>query len=1656
MDNWSVYKLFPLLVLVTVGVDNSGEHVLNNHSLNLGATITKLAVSDKYVYVGGVNFVAQLTKSLDVVLFNLTIGPVLKDEDCRPQTGPCDNQVMVMEIDANLDRLVVCGTAYRGTCTLHSLSDITDWRCLYGDNGADILAGGVTQTTVLHFINNTSGHFATGNHNNKSYPPCRSSEFANTSTHQSSYRPQQSTIMIAGYVYRNSLDSEPMLMSLRQINYIDDKFIISYVLDGDSKPRGVSIKPGERDRFFTDFKLSFYWQGFSYLLSTQNYSGTSRTVVTRVDHNTNVFSFVETELVCGENNASVTSFTVGKFFIDKGSTTLVEPVLLVAVSTRSGAGMCVYMLQDINTTSEFSQTECDKGTDTMASPVTWVNGSIGKCEQNKKNLYVKNSDILRQDSIENSSQPIQQIYAYTIPSVSEQMDIFLDTNSSSLSNIKLHLIKNRTNKTNMKSLALPDIRGRNIGVLDETNAEIFLVSGKQIYHVDIDNCSIFSNCSVCQRQTHNCRWCPKLNKCKVKVTDNSKCGSDQERRTCPPKLLKFTPTTAPTNGGTVLTLYGELLGDQDLNTAGNVTVCGQPCDNTTIVSDRVLTCRTRPQSGPTLCNITVETVLLKHSHGLTSSAEIKDNGYVQFVKPSASSIIPNYGARSGGTVLTIEGDHLLSGSHRSVLVGNRSCDVITHSINLQCRIANSSSNDNNVMVTLTIDNFTQTLKQTFNFRPDPQIYHVTPTKTILSGGIKVNISGRNFDSVYNPRISVAVNLSQIYEVEFCSRNKHEVFTDSHIVCKTPDMKNITEKEILEAQINVKMDGVQYNVTPFEIHRDPKFEVFGVDEVITDTGDITIRGENIPTWLHVEEIKVYIDGARCNVTVVTAAYIKCNVTEFLEKFNNCSSTIGNGIVRQNEIIKTGSVTAEVFSVVSTSTTFNTTPLSAASTTFNTTSLSTSSTTFNTTSLSASSTTLNTTLLSAASTTFNTTLLSASSTTFNTTSSSTTSSGTTSHIPVPIGDSIISPNAGRRKRSLEFSYKICQDLYNNISNTTSIVTYSVSVEIGNFRQPVGKIKFNLHPVKIIHSPSMVIVAAVSGTISSIVVVVLGIVIYLRVRRSRRKARNNGGLFSGDRKTLNEILESVIDKDKKADIDKLIIKLSQLTLGKMLGEGNFGCVYEGLLVTDPESPPVKVAVKTLQDSMSQSIDLKGFVQEAVMMREFQHPNVLGLVGLSEKEPGVPYVVLPFMENGDLLTYVRDPDKSLTLHDVIKFSADIADGMAYLSSLKFVHRDLAARNCMLDSVHRAKVADFGLCRDIYEKGYYTSDNKKKLPIRWMAIESIEHGAYSTKSDVWSLGVVMWEMLTRGVTPYPGVDGWDVINFLRSRRLHFPFFCPDELFSLMLQCWAKDPNMRPTFKALHVELLLLIGRTPPPSPFSTLGRTRSPSKELPEPTNKDSLSPNTEPQNNPESPTKKVKPVPKTRKTKPNPQNQVLNSPEYNAPGDVVQHLEKPKDTPTYSNILSVPKPTVIANVQITIPACYEPREDDLSTAGSYLQLFDNYEPPASTNPLVRLSKKRQLRLSNRNNSKIWNRPSADDAKGLAGKDLTYFELEKMSGSGHFQQDTDSIRSSAGIHGSFGSLMDTGSRDSSRMSSARSSAVVSNLYVSPAHHLKKSPLAET
>lgn len=202
---------------------------------------------------------------------------------------------------------------------------------------------------------------------------------------------------------------------------------------------------------------------------------------------------------------------------------------------------------------------------------------------------------------------------------------------------------------------------------------------------------------------------------------------------------------------------------------------------------------------------------------------------------------------------------------------------------------------------------------------------------------------------------------------------------------------------------------------------------------------------------------------------------------------------------------------------------------------------------------------------------------------------------------------------------------------------------------------------------------------------------------------------------------------------------------------------------------------------------------------MKEFDHEHVLNLIGVCfNLEDQRPFIIVPFMQKGDLLLYIRDVSNNPTVKDLITFGLEIAQGMEYLAGQKIVHRDLAARNCMLDNNLHVRLADFGLSRDIYETEYYKSEKNTELPVKWMAPESLEKSVYNMKTDVWAFGVTMWELMTRGVFPYSEINNWDIMSYLTAgNRLLRPDCCPEILYGIMLRSWSFSPNKRPTFSIL-------------------------------------------------------------------------------------------------------------------------------------------------------------------------------------------------------------------------------------------------------------------
>ncbi|XP_062851926.1 tyrosine-protein kinase Mer isoform X3 [Trichomycterus rosablanca] len=279
--------------------------------------------------------------------------------------------------------------------------------------------------------------------------------------------------------------------------------------------------------------------------------------------------------------------------------------------------------------------------------------------------------------------------------------------------------------------------------------------------------------------------------------------------------------------------------------------------------------------------------------------------------------------------------------------------------------------------------------------------------------------------------------------------------------------------------------------------------------------------------------------------------------------------------------------------------------------------------------------------------------------------------------------------------------------------------------------------------------------------------------------------------------------VSEELQAKLQDVMIVRTLLAIGKVLGEGEFGSVMEGYL-KQPDGTSEKVAVKTMKlDNFSQR-EIEEFLNEAACMKDFNHSNVIRLLGVClDVGPGLfprPMVILPFMKYGDLHSFLirsRLGDCPLFLPSeiLLKFMIDIAMGMEYLSSRNFLHRDLAARNCMLRNDMTVCVADFGLSKKIYSGDYYRQGRIAKMPVKWIAVESLADRVFTVKSDVWAFGVTMWEIATRGMTPYPGVQNHEIYDYLlEGHRLKQSNDCLDDLYDIMFSCWHADPVDRPDF----------------------------------------------------------------------------------------------------------------------------------------------------------------------------------------------------------------------------------------------------------------------
>uniref|UniRef100_A0A670JV61 Receptor protein-tyrosine kinase n=1 Tax=Podarcis muralis TaxID=64176 RepID=A0A670JV61_PODMU len=346
---------------------------------------------------------------------------------------------------------------------------------------------------------------------------------------------------------------------------------------------------------------------------------------------------------------------------------------------------------------------------------------------------------------------------------------------------------------------------------------------------------------------------------------------------------------------------------------------------------------------------------------------------------------------------------------------------------------------------------------------------------------------------------------------------------------------------------------------------------------------------------------------------------------------------------------------------------------------------------------------------------------------------------------------------------------------------------------WKYPDGEGMCQICPTNCTHSQATSITAGVVG--AALVLVLLSIIIICIKRRKQQERKHTLRRLLQE----TELVEPLTPSGALPNQAQMrILKETELKKVKVLGSGAFGTVYKGIWIPDGESVKIPVAIKVLRENTSPKAN-KEILDEAYVMAGVGSPYVSRLLGICLTS--TVQLVTQLMPYGCLLDYVRENKDRIGSQDLLNWCVQIAKGMNYLEDVRLVHRDLAARNVLVKSPNHVKITDFGLARllDIDETEYHADGGK--VPIKWMALESILRRRFTHQSDVWSYGVTVWELMTFGAKPYDGIPAREIPDLLeKGERLPQPPICTIDVYMIMVKCWMIDSECRPKFRELVTE----------------------------------------------------------------------------------------------------------------------------------------------------------------------------------------------------------------------------------------------------------------
>ncbi|KAG8184090.1 hypothetical protein JTE90_025398 [Oedothorax gibbosus] len=911
---------------------------------------------------------------------------------------------------------------------------------------------------------------------------------------------------------------------------------------------------------------------------------------------------------------------------------------------------------------------------------------------------------------------------------------------------------------------------------DQQNKHAYLLAENKVIKYPVASCRAHETCKECftrgKSDPLGCGWCSD-----GRCSQEEECAHPQtfSLDTCTPVLIGAFPKRSPIQGSNNFTIFGDNFGSYVDAERNSVLVAGIPCTptfwNNTLVNCTLGATPTEISGPVSLFSTNNYSSSLGYSIGGSLTTK---NNFTYYAGPRLYGIRPSKGPDSGGTQVTLYGQNLDDDKEkqRFVSVYGRLCHIKKFDANTITCVTSYpwGTKEPNHTIALEINQIlyvldkhppsdfnTSGLSQTFDFTIDPFITNIQPGYTTVSGLMNLTATGKYFDSVQFPKLVMKVDENQIVgKTEFIE----DCFTDPQsngtmMTCHTPSLKDRlvypTRTRPLLASVSFLMDGVEA-LSSREFprnHRDLSRLLYYPDPDFT-VFDGTEKVKNGQKLLQIRGDNLDLLHSKEKLKVRIGTNETCVITRVSSETLSCN--LAPSLFSSNSPLNETNLPVEVLS------------------------------------------------------------------------------GSTTHLLGYIElDHQKDPQANTQEESYEGSQEEGTNLWVILLVTAVVVICSLVAFVSyKYCWCPGKKLFPFNPttptsVNNDYRPIRTFVPRVQD--EQIVIkepLNQSATVYVRrgpvLNGSLSMALVNAAppIIPEDRAST---LESSLVEEIFPNIDKntllqfaqrnLIISNRYLTVfsDEKLGSGHFGCVYKGVLRRPNEIEQIQVAVKVLhQHSWTDPMNVEIFLQEAEVMLNLHHPNVVGLHGVCFDKEG-PSIVLPFLCNGSLYEYLRDETKAFKVSDLLKFAVDVAAGMKYLEKKFKLHRDLAARNILLDRKRNAMVSDFGLSRDIYSKGFYDwqKDSETKVPMKWTAPEALKNRNFTTKSDVWSFGVLIWEIMTRGMDPYNEVPNFEMLEYLfGGRRLPWPEKCPLPVYKVMLACWNLDKDLRPTFAELHEYLSFL------------------------------------------------------------------------------------------------------------------------------------------------------------------------------------------------------------------------------------------------------------